>query len=102
MKKTCMNCKMYHDVLMSNDGSLHIHDWCEQWKTELNRYALADKIGYECPYNSDLETGEAYCYMFEAVDVPVYPDEWYDKNKAENQKQLKKIDKLKFDEGVSI
>ena len=42
------------------------------------------------PYNSDLETGETYCYMFEAVDVPVYPDKWYDKNKAENQKQLKK------------
>ena len=89
MKKTCMNCKKYHAVLLSNDGSFHIHDWCEQWKTELNAYALADKMGYECPFNSDLETGDAFCYMFEAADTPSYPDEWYDKNKAENENNLK-------------
>ena len=89
MKKTCMNCKKYHAVLLSNDGSFRIHDWCEQWKTELNAYALADKMGYECPFNSDLETGDAFCYMFEAADTPSYPDEWYDKNKAENENNLK-------------
>ena len=89
MKKTCMNCKSYHAVLLSNDGSFHIHDWCEQWKTELSAYALADKMGYECPFNSDLETGDAFCYMFEAADTPSYPDEWYDKNKAENENNLK-------------
>jgi len=26
------------------------------------------------------------CYMFEAVDIPNHPDEWFDKNKAENEK----------------
>jgi hypothetical protein len=79
---------MYHDVLISSDRNIHVHDWCEQWKTVLNPYALADKMGYTCPFNDDLETGDAVCYMFEASDTPAYPDEWYDKNKAENEKQL--------------
>ena len=85
MKKTCMNCRNYHAVLKSNDSQYHIHDWCEQWKTALNAYALADKMGYACPYNSDLETGEAFCYMFEPADTASYPDEWFDKNKVENE-----------------
>ena len=89
MVKTCMNCKSYHASLSDNqDGGFHIHDWCEQWKTELYPFALADKNDYECPFNSDLETGEAYCYMFEAVDKPVYPDEWFAKNREENKRKL--------------
>jgi len=90
MKKTCMNCTKYHETLLSNDGFFHIHDWCEQWKTVLDAYALADKMDYECPYYSDLETGEAFCYMFEAVDKPAYPDEWFDRNKAENGLKIKR------------
>ena len=85
-----MNCTKYHATLSSDEGLFHIHDWCEQWKTGLNAYASADKADYECPYYSDLETGEAFCYMFEPVDEPVFPDEWFDKNKAENQMRLKK------------
>jgi hypothetical protein len=90
MKKTCMNCTKYHAILVSDDDVYHIHDWCAQWKTALNAYALADQRGYECPYNSDLETGEAFCYMFEPVETPSYPDEWFDKNKAENEQNARR------------
>ena len=90
MKRTCMNCKNYHATLSSNEETFHIHDWCEQWKTVLNTYALADKMNYEHPFYSDLETGEAFCYMFEAVDTPIFPDEWFDKNKAENELNIKR------------
>lgn len=79
-----MNCKKYHAFLASDEGSFHIHDWCEQWGTVLDAYALADKMDYECPFYNDLETGDAYCYMFEAVDTPL-SDEWFDNNKAENE-----------------
>lgn len=89
MKKTCMNCKKYHAVLSEPDGAFHIHDWCEQWKTVLNAYALADSVEHQCPYYSDLETGEAFCYMFEAADKPSFPDEWFDKNKASNEQNRK-------------
>lgn len=88
MKKTCMNCVKYHATLLSSDGQFHIHDWCEQWKTKLDAYALADKMEYEPPFYSDLETGDAFCYMFEAVDTPSCSDEWFDKNKAENEKMI--------------
>lgn len=90
MKKTCMNCIKYHATLSGENGDFHIHDWCEQWNTTLNAYALADKMDYECPFYSDLETGEAFCYMFEPVDAPAFPDEWFDKNKAENELNAKR------------
>lgn len=93
MKKTCMNCIKYHAILSSDEDMFHIHDWCEQWKTALRAYALADQMDYECPYYSDLETGEAFCYMFEAVDTPRYPDEWFDKNKAANELNAKRSEK---------
>lgn len=89
MKKTCMNCKKYHAVLASKENAFHIHDWCEQWKTALHAYALADQTEHDFPYYSDLETGEAFCYMFEPADTPSYPDEWFDNNKAENEKNKK-------------
>ena len=88
MKKTCMNCTKYHATLASNDGAFHIHDWCEQWKTVLNASALANKLDYECPFYDDLETGDAFCYMFEPVDEPAYPDEWFEKNKAANESRV--------------
>ncbi len=59
----------------------------------LYAYALADKMDHECPYNIDLETGEAFCYMFEAVATPTYSDEWFDKNKAENELNAKRSKK---------
>ena len=89
MKKTCMNCKNYHAVLANDADNYHIHDWCDQWQTVLNAYALADKMEYDCPFNSDLETGDAYCYMFEAAEAPSYLDEWFEKNKTENERNLK-------------
>lgn len=92
MKKTCMNCKKYHAILLGEDGA-HIHDWCEQWEIVLDAYAMAEKMDYKCPFNSDLETGEAFCYMFEAVVTPTYPDEWFDKNKAENELNAKRNEK---------
>ena len=85
MKKTCMNCEKYHAVLGSDSCNYHIHDWCEQWKTVLDAYALARQREYDCPYYSDLETGVAFCYMFEPAEAPRYPDEWFDRNKAANQ-----------------
>ena len=88
MKKTCMNCKMYHAFLASDDGSYHIHDWCEQWKTVLKAFASANKVDHDDPFYDDLETGDAFCYMFEATDEPAYPDEWFDKNKAENESRI--------------
>ena len=94
MKRTCMNCRKYHAILSSDEGSFHIHNWCNQWNTVLNAYALADMMDYECPYNSDLETGDAFCYMFEPVDVPRFPDEWFDKNKAENELNAKSNQKI--------
>ena len=55
----------------------------------MKAYALADQIDHDCPFYSDLETGDAYCYMFEPVDVPSYPDEWFDQNKAVNKENAK-------------
>lgn len=46
-------------------------------------------MDYACPFNSDLVTGDAFCYMFEPVDTPIYPDEWFDKNEAENELNAK-------------
>lgn len=101
MKNTCMNCKKYHAVLSSGEGAFHIHDWCEQWRTTLNAYALADKRDHVCPYNSDLETGEAYCYMFDAVDTPSHSDEWFEKNKAENDANAKRSDDSNLEETIT-
>ena len=53
---------------------------------------MADTMNYECPYNSDLETGEAFCYMFEPVDTPSFSDEWFDENKAENELNRKRTE----------
>ena len=89
MKKTCMNCKYYYSTLSDGESFFHIHDWCDQWKTQLKAYAHADMVEHDYPYNSDLETGEAYCYMFEPADKPAYPDEWYDANRAENERRVK-------------
>lgn len=87
MKKTCMNCKYYHNTLSDGDGGFyHIHDWCAQWKTSLNSFAMADLLDLDAPYYSDLETGIAFCYMYEAAEKPAFPDEWFDGNKAENEK----------------
>ena len=85
MKKTCMNCRWYHFTLADEDD-FHIHAWCEQWQTVLHGYALADRWEYSSPYYDDLETGDAFCYMFEPKDKPAFPDEWFDRNKAENER----------------
>ena len=50
MKNTCMNCKKYYAILISDDGLHHVHDWCDQWKTVLNAYALAEKMDYKHPF----------------------------------------------------
>ena len=89
MKKTCMNCKKYHATLSDGEGAFHIHNWCEQWKTVLDAYALANKTDSENCFYSDLETGKAFCYMYEAVDAPFFSDEWFDSK----EKKLLKADR---------
>ena len=93
MLKTCMNCRKYHATLNDEQGhDFHIHDWCEQWNTTLDPFALADQFEYNGFYNSDLETGEACCYMFEPAESPAFPDEWFLKNKEENERKKKPIE----------
>lgn len=91
MRKTCMNCTKYHETLLNDERDFHVHDWCAQWETVLDVYALSGTMDYECPFCNDLETGDAFCYMFEAVDTPRYPDEWFDKNKAKNEQNANRI-----------
>ena len=50
----------------------------------MDAYALAGQCEYEGPFCDDLETGDAFCYMFVPVDVPTKPDEWFANNKQQN------------------
>ncbi|MBE5758928.1 MAG: hypothetical protein E7332_02730 [Clostridiales bacterium] len=85
-----MNCLHFHPSLSDDNNSYHIHYWCSLWETVVYAHVLADRMGCECPFYDDLETGDAFCYMFEPVDVPTFPDEWFDKNKAENELNAKR------------
>lgn len=101
MHKTCYNCAYYHGCLAEEDASqYHIHDYCEIFKTvlpfdmesEINKFldehwhtmceATADC--YRCVY-TDLETGDAYCYQFMAIDKESLPDERFEANKKHNR-----------------
>ena len=85
MKMTCYNCKNYIDTLMDPvNPDFHMHDWCKQWHRQLDAYALADQFEYDGPFCNDLETGDAFCYMFVPVDVTTKPDEWFANNKQQN------------------
>ncbi len=87
MKNTCYNCKNYHGELCDPENpDYHCHDWCGYWKTLIPKYGKADEFSYHAPYCDDLETGEAFCWMFEAKDVPAFADEWFEKNALENMK----------------
>lgn len=92
MKKTCMNCKYYHNTLSDAAGGFyHIHDWCAQWKVPLKAFAMAELLGLDAPYYSDLETGIAFCYMYESAEKPAFPDEWFERNKAVNEKMKRNL-----------
>ena len=85
MKMTCYNCKNYLDTLVDPiNPDFHIHDWCKQWHRQLDAYALAGQYEYDGLFFDDLETGDAFCYMFVPVDVPTKPDEWFANNKQQN------------------
>ena len=88
MKKTCFNCKYFCNTLSDPDQpSYHIHYWCKYWRTCLDRSCgLADRYEYKTSYFDDLETGEAYCYMFSLRELPMYEDAWFEHNQAENIK----------------
>ena len=89
MKKTCFNCKNFCHTLSDNDNpTYHLHYWCKHWNVFMNNTCfLADRYEYKDGiYFDDLETGDAFCYMFEEKEVPMFDDEWFEKNKRENIK----------------
>ena len=87
MKKTCFNCIYFCGSLCDpNNQTYHIHNWCKHWNTFINAYGIADKFEYNDCYYDDLETGDAFCYMFEAREKPMFEDEWFERNKRENIK----------------
>ena len=102
MKKTCFNYKYFHGCLAEEDPSqYHIHNYCEIFKTilpfdmdsEVNKF-LDDHwttvskatLGLKDNYcvNDDLETGDAYCYQFEAADKKFWSDDRFEANKKHN------------------
>ncbi len=94
MKKTCFNCIYFCNMLSeSGDSSYHIHNWCKHWESTINAYGIADKYEYKSVYYDDLETGDAFCYMFEAKEKPMFDDEWFEKNKESNIKNRISDDK---------
>ena len=85
MKSTCYNCRNYIDTLADpSNPQYHVHDWCKQWHRQLDAYALAGQFEYKGLFYNDLETGDAFCYMFAPVDIPTQPDEWFANNKQHN------------------
>ena len=85
MKKTCMNCQFYCSSLCDGENSgYHIHDWCKYWQTFIPSFGIADQYEYNGPYYSDIETGDAFCYMFKAKEIATFEDAWFEKNKQEN------------------
>lgn len=87
MKKTCFNCKYYHGELCDPEKpDYHMHNWCGYWNAFIPQYGKTDKFDYQVPYYDDLETGEAFCWMFEAKDAPAFEDEWFERNAHENRR----------------
>ncbi len=85
MKKTCANCRHYCEELLNPaNPAQHIHDWCFRWGREIPCFALADRYEYSQSYYSDIETGDAVCYLFEAADKPRHEDAWFNRNREEN------------------
>lgn len=98
MKKTCMNCVYFHGCLSDEGSNYHIHNYCDQlgrsigniFKSPLNKdlEVVSGFIDY-FPLCDDIETGDAYCYLFEATN-PTYNEEYFKKNKETNRETLKK------------
>lgn len=98
MKKTCMNCVYYYSCLGDPSSEFHIHDYCSAWKQEIGmRYKselnkTLEDLSYGTnyfPIYDDIETGDAYCYMFQSKN-PVTDDSVFENNKNENKKVLLK------------
>lgn len=89
MKATCYNCKNYVDTLVNPaNPEIHIHDWCRQWQRQLDPFALAGQFEYNGNFSNDLETGDAFCYLFSPAEVPAKPDAWFAANKQENLERM--------------
>ncbi len=87
MKKTCMNCQNYCSTLSDGETpGYHVHNWCKYWQTLIPDHGIADRYEYSEPYYSDLETGDAFCYMFATTKTPRFEDAWFERNKQENIK----------------
>ena len=101
MKKTCFNCKYFHSCLTEEDPSqYHIHNYCEVFEKILpfnmdsevnkfleNHWRTMCKASIGCDYgvNDDLETGEAYCWLFTESDKEFWPDEKFNANRKQNR-----------------
>ena len=86
MRKTCFNCKQFSRTMCDPEGDYHIHYFCRMWQTVFaNHFASEDRYEYKNGLVfDDLETGKAYCYMFEAREKPMYEDAWFEKNEQSN------------------
>ena len=46
---------------------------------------IAGQYDYrEDVFNTDLETGDAVCFLFKPVKTPLYDDAWFENNKQKN------------------
>ena len=85
MLKTCYNCIHFCATLCDpEDPIYHIHNWCKCRQALIDSFVLADRYEYKSTYCDDLETGDAFCYLFEAKEKPMFPDEWFEKNRKKN------------------
>ena len=87
MKKTCFNCNFFCNTLCDSENpEYHMHNWCKYWNMFINADGIAGRFEYSGCYFDDLETGDAFCYMFDAKAKPMFDDEWFYKNRQENIK----------------
>jgi len=92
MLKTCYNCTHYHTI-QDVQIDWHWHDFCDKWGKILDgwnyyRHDQASKV--DDIFFDDFETGIAECYMFDAVDNPVYESSWFFNNREHNDKLIEK------------
>jgi hypothetical protein len=86
MKKTCFNCAYYcFELCNPKNPEMHFHNWCEKWQTFVPDMEIAGQYDYrEDVFNTDLETGDAVCFLFKPVKTPLYDDAWFENNKQKN------------------
>lgn len=84
MHKCCENCRYFYGCLEDPDSYFHIHEYCSIWQTTLSgpMHSLINNFldsgcydvseeelpeGLDLSMYDDHETGESYCYRFEAL-----------------------------------